>query len=88
MDGLYQVYVIQNLEGRFYIGLSENVAVRLQQHNQGESKWTAKRGPWHLAWTSELLTFSGARKLQNHLKAQKGGVGFTAITGLKRSSGS
>ena len=28
----YQVYVIQNSEGRFYIGLSENVETRLIQH--------------------------------------------------------
>ena len=29
-----QVYVLQNPDGKFYIGLSENVNVRLQHHNQ------------------------------------------------------
>jgi len=29
MTSNYKVYVIQNPEGRFYTGLSENVAVRL-----------------------------------------------------------
>jgi putative endonuclease len=78
----YQVYVIQNAEGRFYIGLSENVANRLDQHNHGISKWTRYRGPWTLVWTSEPQSLSDARKLENHLKAQKGGFGFRAIIGL------
>ena len=80
--------VIQNGEGRYYIGLSENVKIRLAQHNEEISKWTRHRGPWTLVWTSEGLTLSEARKLENRLKAQKGGAGFTALTGLVRSSGS
>ncbi|MES1168151.1 MAG: GIY-YIG nuclease family protein, partial [Oleiharenicola lentus] len=42
----YQVYVLRNPNGRLYIGVTENVAARLEQHNAGESKWTAKFGPW------------------------------------------
>jgi putative endonuclease len=42
----YQVYVLRNVAGRFYIGLSENVHIRLQQHNDAVSKWTRLRGPW------------------------------------------
>jgi hypothetical protein len=41
-----------------------------------------------LVWTSQKLTLSDARKLENRLKAQKGGAGFKAMTGLERSSGS
>ena len=88
MGKLYQVCVIQNAASRYYIGLSENVENRLQQHNQGVSQWTRNRGPWQLVWTSEWLALAEARKLENRLKAQKGGVGFAAMTGLKRSSGS
>ncbi len=84
----YQVYVLQNLQGRFYIGLSANVATRLHQHNSGISKWTSSRGPWHLVWSSTALTLSEARKLENHLKRQKGGVGLFKVTGLPRWSGS
>jgi len=85
---LYQVYVLRNLSGKFYIGLSENVAVRLAQHNSGISKWTKVRGPWTLVWSSALLSLSEARKLENLLKRQKGGDGFYKRTGLTRSSGS
>jgi predicted GIY-YIG superfamily endonuclease len=85
---MYKVYVIQNAEGRFYVGLSEDVENRLVQHNNGASKWTKSRGPWVLRWTSEAMSITEARKLENELKRQKGGDGFYRMTGLARSSGS
>ncbi len=84
VDVNYQVYVLQNSVGRYYIGLSENVHQRLVQHNEGISQWTRYRGPWPLVWTSQPLKLSEARKLENHLKRQKGGVGFFKATGLSR----
>ena len=87
-NNVHQVYVIRNATGKLYIGLSENVQSRLQQHNQGVSKWTRHRGPWSLVWESESLTLSEARKLENRLKRQKGGAGFRKLTGLQSSSGS
>jgi putative endonuclease len=90
MDKPYRVYVIQNPAGRFYIGLSEDVEMRLQQHNEGVSKWTSLRGPWKLVWQSAGMTLGEARKLEIFLKKQKGGDKFYEATGLSRrtSSGS
>jgi putative endonuclease len=84
----YQVYIIDNAAGKFYIGLSENVQIRLQQHNEGISPWTRNRGPWPVVWTSEQLSLADARKLEKRLKRQKGGVGFRLLTGLGEPSGS
>jgi predicted GIY-YIG superfamily endonuclease len=85
---VYRVYVIQNAEGKFYTGISEDVELRLIQHNDGVSKWTKGRGPWVLRWTSEALSITDARKLENLIKRQKGGAGFYRLTGLTRPSGS
>jgi len=79
---IYQVYVLQNREGKRYIGLSEDVNSRLRQHNQGISKWTRKYRPWSLVWASEHLDLSDARRLEARLKRQKGGMGFHCFTGL------
>jgi hypothetical protein len=38
------VYVIQNAEGRFYIGMTTDLEERLSDHNNGVSKWTQHRG--------------------------------------------
>ena len=84
MTGSHRVYVIQNAEGRFYIGLSEDVERRLQQHNDGGSRWTKGKGPWRLLWASEAMSLSEARKLENHLKRQKSGGGLWRAIGTER----
>jgi putative endonuclease len=84
-EAAYQVYILRNREGRYYIGLSEDVEARLVQHNTGESKWTKRERPWSLVWTSSAMSLSDARKLENKLKRQGRGQGFFTITGLKRS---
>ena len=76
---VYRVYVIRNSEGRLYIGLSEDVAHRLEQHNAGESKWTAKFGPWDLEWTSGEMKPGDVRRLENRMKCQKGGRGLDQL---------
>jgi putative endonuclease len=81
----HRVYVLQNAEGRFYVGMAEDVARRLQQHNRGESRWTKARGPWRVVWQSQELSLTEARKLENRLKRQGRGKGFYMITGLRRS---
>jgi len=83
---VYRVYVIQSREGRFYIGLSDDVVRKVKQHNRGQSRWTKGRGPWKIVWQSEELSLTDARKLENRLKRQGRGKGFYAITGLHRSS--
>ena len=81
----YRVYVIQNRERKFYIGLSDDVRRRLNQHNIGSSTWTRSRGPWVLIWESAEMNLSQARKLELLLKRQKGGHGFYRIIGQMRS---
>jgi predicted GIY-YIG superfamily endonuclease len=81
----YKVYALRNSAGRIYIGISNDVAVRLHQHNDGVSKWTKGKGPWSLIWTSEAMSLSDARKFENRLKRQKGGAGLYTITGMPTS---
>ena len=85
---LYRVYVIQNREGKFYIGLSDDVPRRVEQHNSGQSRWTKGRGPWAILWQSDKLSLSEARELEKRLKRQKGGRGLFHLIGVRRSSGS
>ena len=80
----YRVYVVRNPAGKRYIGLTDDVGRRLDQHNEGVSTWTRGRGPWELEWQSEVLGLGQARKLENWLKRQKGGNGFYERTGLQR----
>ena len=82
------VYVIQNPEGRFYIGMTTDLERRLVDHNTGLSVWTKYRGPWKLIWSQQCPTISEARKLENQLKRQGRGNGFYKAIGLTPPSGS
>jgi putative endonuclease len=82
---IYRVYVLQNDQSKFYIGLSDNVTRRVAQHNSGQSRWTKERGPWTIVWQSEVLSLTTARRLENRLKRQGRGKGFYSITGLHKS---
>ena len=85
MSAAYRVYVPMNPTGKFYIGFTENVPLRIQQHNSGLTRSTRSKGPWKLAWESNALTQSEARRLELNLKRQKGGNGFYQKTGLEKS---
>ncbi len=85
MPAAYRVYVLQNPEAKFYIGLTDDILRRVDQHNSGVSRWTKGKGPWHLRWQSDELSLGDARRLENALKRQKGGTGFYKMTGLSRS---
>src|SRR6266567_1546549 len=71
MPATYRVYVLQNREGKFYVGLTDDVARRIEQHNSGLSRWTKGKGPWKLVWQSESLNLSEARKLELLLEAKR-----------------
>jgi putative endonuclease len=82
----YFVYVLWSPAAlRYYIGISENPAARLERHNQGKSFWTARYRPWQLVWTEQHPDYRAARQRENELKRQKGGDGFFRLTGLQRT---
>ncbi len=82
------VYVIQNVEGRFYIGMTTDLPQRLIDHNIGVSKWTRYRGPCKLVWRKACSSVGEARELENKLKRQGRGSGFYRMIGLTPPSGS
>lgn len=63
------VYVIQNSEGRFYIGMTTDLEESLLDHNNSVSKWTKHRGPWKLIWSQKCSSVSEARKLGKREKS-------------------
>ncbi|MFM8421125.1 MAG: GIY-YIG nuclease family protein, partial [Verrucomicrobiota bacterium] len=84
----YRVYLLRSASGLRYIGLSNDVERRVQQHNLGISRWTRGKGPWILEWTSTPRSLGDARKLENLLKRQKGGAGLDPILLREASPGS
>jgi len=71
---LFYVYIIhsQRLE-RYYVGSTEEIERRLQEHNAGKSKSTRTGVPWKLIHKESFATRSEAMLHERKIKAR--GIG-------------
>lgn len=71
---MFWVYVLENPEGRFYVGHTEDLNRRLAEHNdpsRATRKYTRKHGPWHLAWSQHHPDRSSAMRRERQIKSMK-----------------
>jgi len=68
---MFFVYVLQNSEGRLYVGFTTDLERRLRQHQQGEAGWTRGRGPWELALCEMFTDRAEAMRRERSLKSGK-----------------
>ncbi len=67
------VYVLRSLkDDRFYVGMSQNVEKRLNEHNYGKTKSTKGYRPWEIVLIEEYLDRVTARKREKYLKSGYG----------------
>jgi putative endonuclease len=71
---LYYIYILhsQSLQ-RYYVGSTENIEKRLQEHNRGKSTSTRAGAPWELIHTENFSTRSEALLKERKIKAR--GIG-------------
>ena len=71
---MYYVYLLRSIKYRkIYIGITDDVPTRLQEHNRGESQWTSYFRPWKLIYYEAYSDPRDAqireRRLKYHGKA-------------------
>jgi putative endonuclease len=73
---MFWVYVLQNPDGKLYIGQTDRLTWRLSQHNDPAHTLTrtTKRftGPWTLVYSEELASRSEALRREKALKCGQG----------------
>ncbi len=75
MGSGFAVYILQSQkDGRYYIGHTQDLAGRLDQHNRGASKSTRNHRPWELVYYEKYSTRKDAVKRENQIKKQKSRV--------------
>ena len=69
-EGMYFVYLIQSIAkpDEIYVGSTNNLRKRLFEHNDNESKSTARYAPWCLVYYESFLAEEDARKREMTLK--------------------
>ena len=66
----YFVYAIKSLiDNRIYVGFTNNLERRLNEHNQGRSKSTKGFIPWILIFKKEVENRINARNLEKYYKS-------------------
>ena len=69
------VYIVENPNGKFYVGQTEDLDRRVRQHNDpshSEMKYTTKHtGPWELVWFEEHSDRASAMTRERFIKSRK-----------------
>ena len=65
----YFVYILYSITlERFYVGCTNNIHKRLEEHNNKESNYTSVGVPWTLIWHDQKPNRMAAESLERKLK--------------------
>ena len=69
----FWVHILENAAGRLYVGSTDDVARRVDEHNEqrGAKTFTQKNGPWRLVWSEVHATRAAAVKRERQIKSMK-----------------
>ncbi len=68
----YSVYIIYSaILDKYYVGYSEDILQRLEQHNSGISDFTAKANDWLLKYSVPFASRTDAMKREAEIKKKK-----------------
>jgi putative endonuclease len=81
-------YMLQCRDGSLYVGMTNDVANRVEKHNRGFGpEFTKKRRPVELIWRQEFTDRSAAREREVELKGWSRKKKLDLVTGLERGEG-
>jgi len=68
----YYVYVLELCDGRKYIGQTNNLERRIEEHRSGRSRFTRKYGVKRILYSESYTTRSEAMHREKYLKSSTG----------------
>ena len=82
---MYTVYVLKSeSSGKYYTGMTSNLAKRLCLHNSGANRSTKNKGHWEVAHKEEFTDKKLAFYRERQIKKYKGGEAFKKLLNLGR----
>lgn len=78
---MFTVYILRNKQsGRHYIGSTNNLIRRLDEHNRGQTFSTRYgKNSWELIYSEEYESDFEAKKRERQIKSFKGGEAFKRL---------
>jgi len=71
---MFWVYILENPRGLLYVGQTQNLETRLEDHNRVDcfdGHFTRKNGPWKLGWEEAHDSRSSAVNRERQIKRMK-----------------
>ena len=71
---MFWVYILENIQGKFYIGQTNDLPARLAHHNRTDAfngHFTRKNGPWNLIWSEPHNSRRSAMERERQIKGMK-----------------
>jgi putative endonuclease len=74
MTGFVYVYILESLQdgGRYYVGMTHDLAQRLSLHNAGAVPHTSKFTPWQIKTAIAFRERTRAIEFEQYLKSASG----------------
>lgn len=69
--GVGYLYILKNPKEVFYIGSTNDISRRIEEHNTGNTRSTRNKGPWVLVFSQKFENLIDARKIESRLKKFK-----------------
>ena len=70
---IYYVYIIYSASAdKYFVGQTNNLERRIEEHNLREGRYTSGKGPWKLVFKEEWDSRSETMRREKFLKSGKG----------------
>jgi putative endonuclease len=77
---MFFVYIIRSIKNKkYYVGCTNNIERRLQEHNSNKTFSLKNQGPFELIYKEKYSTLKEARKRERQIKSYKGGNAFKKL---------
>ena len=84
---MYYVYILENENGKHYIGCTNDLSKRIREHNSGRNKSTKNKGRWRLIYKEEFNVKEEAFLREKQIKSYKGGEAFKKLLSTRKGAG-
>jgi putative endonuclease len=81
---VFYIYILHSLKTKkLYIGHTDNLARRLNEHNTGRGgRYTQQNGPWKLVYSEKHSDRSSAANRERYLKSTRGSQEKKKLAGI------
>jgi putative endonuclease len=80
---MFTTYVLLNSKnGKHYIGSTNNLVRRLNEHNRSQTRSTRQNRKWTIIYSEEYITSKEAKDRERIIKSYKGGNAFKKLLSL------